>query len=192
MIQDPEAILDRAIGSSDRPNAGEVVLALLQLEKARKADRSSIPAASLMGNWRLYFVTPKKVKLGDRRLSGFYLPSFIPAAISFQPNPDGTIGITNQITIGLIGLKLNGPARYDEKKRLLAFDFTQLEVSVLGKKVYEGKFPGPRQGKNFDDIPIGRLPFFSFFQVTDRFVAARGRGGGLAIWVKATASSVSV
>jgi hypothetical protein len=183
MIQAADAILDRAIGSSDRPNAGEVVLALLQLEKARKADRSPFPPASLMGRWRLYFVTPKKVKLGDRRLSGFYLPSFIPAYISFQANPDSSIGITNEITIGLIGLKLTGPARYDEKKRLLAFDFTQLEVSVLGKKVYEGKFPGPRQGKNFADIPIGRLPFFSFFQVTDQFVAARGRGGGLAIWV---------
>jgi hypothetical protein len=192
MIQAADAILDRAIGKSDRPNASEVVLALLQLEKARKADRSQFPSSSLMGNWRLYFVTPKKVKLGDRRLSGFYLPSFIPAAISFEPNPDGSIGITNQITIGLISLTLTGPARYDEKKRLLAFDFTHLEVSILGQKAYQGKFPGPRQGKNFAEISIGRLPFFSFFQVTDRFVAARGRGGGLAIWVKATASSVSV
>jgi len=39
---------------------------------------------------------------------------------------------------------------------------------------------------NFYDQPIAKLPFFAFFLVTEDFIAARGRGGGLALWVKET------
>jgi predicted nuclease of predicted toxin-antitoxin system len=39
-------------------------------------------------------------------------------------------------------------------------------------------------GKKFMAISIGNLPFFTFFAVADQYIAARGRGGGLAIWVK--------
>ena len=139
-----------------------------------------------MGNWRLFFSSRGKVKLGDARLRGFYLPSWIPAQISFQPSNVAAypIAVTNQITVGLVGLKLSGPAKYSDKKNLMGFDFTQLEVKILGQTVYSGKFPSPREGKVFGDIAIGQLPFFAFFEANDQFIAARGRGGGLAIWVK--------
>ncbi len=181
-------ILETAIApNGSQPPVAAVVGALLQTEKATKQNRQQFPVESLMGCWRLFFVTRGKVKQGDQRLRGFYLPSWIPAQIQFQPSEsdESPIAITNQITIGLVRLKLSGPAKYSEPKNILGFDFTQLEVKILGQTVYRGKFPSPRAEKVFADIAIGKLPFFAFFTVNQQFIAARGRGGGLAIWVKA-------
>ncbi len=186
-------VLQQAVSATgDRPKASAVVTALLEAEKGHKRDRISFASEQLIGNWRLHFSSRGKVKLGDTRLRGFYLPSWIPAQISFQPGDgDAPIAITNEIAIGLVNLKLTGPARFSEKKNLLAFDFTHLEVKILGQRVYDGKFPSPRQGKVFMDLSIGRLPFFTFFIVNEQFIAARGRGGGLAIWVAVGSDRVS-
>jgi hypothetical protein len=59
-----------------------------------------------------------------------------------------------------------------------------LTLKVAGQQVYTGAVPSSRANQNFRDISIGRLPFFAFFAVTPTFIAARGRGGGLAIWVR--------
>jgi hypothetical protein len=187
MPADDFATVLSAVTTSSKPPAAAVVTALLQAEKSTKGDRRQFPAASLMGDWRLCFSTMGKVKLGDKRLRGFYLPSWLPAQIGFAASEvaEYPIGITNQITVGLVSLKLSGPAKFIEKKNLIGFDFTQIEVKILGQTVYNGKFPSPREGKAFGDIAIGKLPFFAFFEVNEQFIAARGRGGGLAIWVKA-------
>lgn len=178
-------LVSRAIAGS-KPTASTIVGALLDTEKSTKQTRRQFPVDSLMGDWRLFFATPGKVKRGDKRLRGFFLPSWIPAQISFQPSDmsDAPIAVTNQITIGLVQLKLSGPAKYLDKKNLMGFDFTHIEVKILGQTVYNGKFPSPRAGKVFGDITIGQLPFFAFFEVNEKFIAARGRGGGLAIWVQ--------
>jgi hypothetical protein len=169
-----------------RPSVTAVTQALLEAEQRTRRDRQQFTEAALIGEWRLCFSTMGKLKLGDQRLRGFYLPGWLPAKIGFATieNSDTPIVITNQITVGLVTLKLSGPAKYSPKRNLLAFDFTQIEVCILGKSVYNGSFPSPRSGKEFMAIPIGKLPFFAFFAVTDRYIAARGRGGGLAIWVK--------
>jgi hypothetical protein len=179
-------VLDQAIAPMNRPAAAAVVSALLQAEQATKRDRLQFDSAQLLGTWRLYFVTSGKVKLGDKRLRGFYLPGFLPASIGFAPGNESPIEVTNQVNVGLVKLKLTGPARYEARKNLVPFDFTRLEVKVLDRSVYQGKFPSPREGQVFREIAIGKLPFFAFFQINDRFIAARGRGGGLAMWVKLT------
>jgi hypothetical protein len=93
--------------------------------------------------------------------------------------------IGNQVQVGLVKLSLTGPARYPGKKNLLGFDFTQLQVSILGQSVYQDAMPGrQRSDAQFERMPIGRLPFFAFFSITPDYIAARGRGGGLAMWVK--------
>jgi hypothetical protein len=187
MPADDVASVLAAATTSSPPNAAAIVTALLQAEKSTKSDRLQFPVASLMGNWRLCFSTMGKVKLGDKRLRGFYLPSWVPAQIGFAASGVEAypISITNQITVGLVSLRLSGPAKFIEKKNLIGFDFTQIAVKILGQTVYNGKFPSPREGKVFADIAIGKLPFFAFFEVNEQFIAARGRGGGLAIWVKA-------
>jgi hypothetical protein len=175
---------------SPRLPGRDLVEALLALEKDTKQQRSRIEVASLIGDWRLAFATSGKIRPSDRRRSGFYWPKITPARISFHPNPESDrpnrppLCIQNQIGLGQLELTLSGFARYLEPKNLLAFDFTQLQVQIFNKTLYQGKFPSQTTAENFAEQPIGKLAFFSFFAVRDRWIAARGKGGGLAIWVK--------
>ncbi|PSB29282.1 hypothetical protein [Stenomitos frigidus] len=176
---------------SDRPTAASVVEALLQAEKTTKRAHQSYPFESLLGNWQLCFATgTRKVRRGGIVLgNGFYVPKLAVAQISFQAESDavalGHGAIGNQVEMGPVRLRFTGPAHYLGKKTLLAFDFTYVQLSVLGKTAYNGPVPGRRvQAEDFYSQSIVDLPFFAFFLVTPNFIAARGRGGGLALWVK--------
>lgn len=177
----------------NRPPAQAVVRALLAAEKAAKQQRSSYPLASLLGQWRLCFTAPRNSHFkGNAAIGkGLYIPQITPAQISFSAlEPDlesdaGKVAIGNQVQVGFVVLRLTGPARYLGKKNLLAFNFTQIQLSLWGQTVYQGGFRGGQaQTENFERQPIAKLPFFAFFLVTESLIAARGRGGGLAIWVR--------
>ncbi len=178
--------------TSDRPAAKEVVKALLQAEKAAKQQRIVYPVESLIGDWRLGFTAPRQAHFqGDVAIGrGFYIPQKIaPARISFHPGEleQSNFQISNQIQFGALLFKLTGPARYLGKKNIMAFDFTQMQLSLFGRAVYSGKF---RSGNttDFSRQPVAKLPFFAFFLVTDNLIAARGRGGGLALWVNVSSN----
>ena len=193
-LMDAESVLMAAAETSPRPTAAATVMALLQTEASIRQTRSQFSESDLLGNWQLHFVSAGKVSLSSKRLRGFFLPSFLPAQIGFKHsdvNDSTPLRITNQVTIGLIQLKFTGPARFESKKNLLGFDFTRIEVIALGQRVYDGAVPSSRINQNFQDISIGKLPFFAFFAVTDGFIAARGRGGGLAMWVKQSESNAT-
>lgn len=186
------AVQDRR---SDRPRAQEVVDALLQAEKAAKQQRLTYPLTSLVGNWRLCFTAPRQahLKSGMALGRGFYVPQIAPAQISFRtlaPSSSQSLGqveVGNQIQFGWLLFKLTGPAQYLGKKNLLAFDFTYMQLLLFSRVIYSGKFrSGNAQAKNFYIQPIAKRPFFAFFLMTEDFIAARGRGGGLALWVKET------
>lgn len=179
---------------SDRPPAAEVVTALLESEKFTKQQQINYPLESLIDSWRLHFVvSPKKSRQrsGIKMGNGFYLPRFVKANISFYPsqadqdlNPN-QLKIGNQLQVGMISFKFNGPAKFLGKKNLLAFDFTQIQVGFLGQTVYSGGFrSGEKKNQEFAQKHIRDLPFFAFFSIDKNYIAARGRGGGLAIWVK--------
>jgi hypothetical protein len=177
-------------GKSDRPPATDLVSALLGVEKLAKQTKLDIPITDLAGEWQLSFATGAKKfknKAGVRLGRGYYFPQFIPASISFTPdqaNPN--IGeIANQVAVGLVRLKLTGPYRYLGKKNLLAFDFIDFEVLILDRVVYQGKMPKKQKiERAFTDKSIADLPFFSFISASNHGIAARGRGGGLALWVR--------
>lgn len=93
------------------------------------------------------------------------------------------LAIANQLQLGAFVLRLTGPAKYLKRKNLLAFDFTQMEIRLFGRRLYSGAFPGRRsEPESFDNQPIAKLPFFTFIVTTDQVLSARGRGGGLALW----------
>lgn len=173
--------------NQQRPNADMIVKALLQAEKNTKQEKIAYPFTSLLGQWRLCFATgTRKVrKRGGIILSkGYYWPKFLTAYISFTATTDTLGEISNQIQLGAFLLKLIGPAKYLGKKNILAFNFTQMQMSLFGRIIYSGSFRSQAQTKNFAEQPVAKLPFFAFFLVTENFIAARGRGGGLALWVK--------
>lgn len=172
--------------SAERPAAQAVVAALLEAEKTAKQQRLVYPVEALLGQWQLRFATGvRKVKRGGITVGrGFYLPSFVQAQIGFQQVSDA-FTISNQIQFGALRFQVFGPAKYLNKKNLLAFDFTQMDLSLAGRSLYRGNFRGGQvENAAFEQKPIGKLPFFSFFLITENLIAARGRGGGLAIWSK--------
>ncbi|MGG6293222.1 hypothetical protein ACQ4M4_02270 [Leptolyngbya sp. AN02str] len=174
----------------DRPSAEAMVQALLATETQAKQERRRYPSSALQGQWRLCFTTGvRKRKQGGIRLgNGFYMPKFSPAYIGFHPALSDAAAegsIRNQIQLGGLKLTLTGPCRYLDKKNLLAFDFTDIHITLLGQTLYQGGIRGGAQKTDmFAQTPIGKLPFFAFFEVSDRYIAARGRGGGLALWIK--------
>ena len=185
-------VLDHAAASlrtkSDRPEAKEVVKALLQAEKAAKQQKLVYPLESLFGQWRLCFTAPKNAhfKSGVALGKGFYVPQIAPAQISLFPSQNlGEARITNSVQFGSLQLKLTGPARYLYKKNLLMFDFTQVEILLFNRAIYSGGFRGGKlKDADFYKRSVAKAPFFAFFRVTEDLIAARGRGGGLALWVK--------
>lgn len=185
-------VLDHAAASlrskSDRPEAKEVVKALLQAEKAAKQQKLVYPLESLFGQWRLCFTAPKNAhfKSGVALGKGLYVPQIAPAQISFHSSQNlGEAGITNSLQFGSLQLKLTGPARYLDKKNLLMFDFTLVEILLFNRAIYSGGFRGGKlKDADFYKRSVAKAPFFAFFRVTEDFIAARGRGGGLALWVK--------
>ncbi|MBW4616229.1 MAG: hypothetical protein KME21_23735 [Desmonostoc vinosum HA7617-LM4] len=177
----------------DRPSAGMLVEALLQAEKAAKQQRLTYSFAALLGQWQLCFVTgTRKVRERGGIIlgKGFYWPKFTPTYISFattQALEETPIKgeVANQVQFGSVLTKLTGPGQYLGKKNLLAFNFTHIQISLFNRVVYDKPFSKAKaQTDNFYNQPIAKLPFFAFFLITEEFIAARGRGGGLALWVR--------
>ncbi len=182
-------ILNQAAKSSDRPTTDAMITALQSAEIAARQEKLVIPFESLLGDWRLCFATgaSKDKQRGGIKLGrGYYLPKFTPASIAFTRNLASSTGTaTNQLSVGGIQVKFTGPCRYPGKKNLLVFDFTQIQFQVFGKTVYQGKIrSGKSSEEDFTQLSIGKLPFFAFFWVGPNGIAARGRGGGLALWVR--------
>ncbi|MEH2271686.1 MAG: hypothetical protein V7K68_25225 [Nostoc sp.] len=176
-----------------RPSAEILVTALLQAEKAAKQQRLTYPFESLLGKWQLCFVTgTKKVREGGGIVlgKGLYVPKFIAIHVSFNATSEKDSGkgeIGNQVKFSPVLLKLTGPVQYLGKKNLLAFDFNYMVISLFGRAVYNRAIrSGKLQTEDFYNQPIAKLPFFAFFLVTEDFIAARGRGGGLAFWIRET------
>ncbi|NEQ46439.1 MAG: hypothetical protein F6K00_24005 [Leptolyngbya sp. SIOISBB] len=170
-----------------RPDGQTTTTALLNLERRAKQQRLSIPAASLLGTWRLCFSAGKQAKFqsGEPVGSGFYIPKLAIARITFARNDESSehsLTVKNELQIGPLTVHFTGPVRYPGKQNLLVFDFTHLQIRCFGIKVYSGKV-GKRDTQAFVDTAISKLPFFAFFVATDDYIAARGRGGGLAIWI---------
>lgn len=190
---DYREILQQAVhayrsGSSDRPRSSLVVAALLQAETAAKRQRLQYPFEGLAGEWRLCYTTgvKKKQRGGISLGKGLYLPFWTPACIGFEPQEQGNQAqISNQIRVGGLTLRFTGPARYLGKKNLLAFDFNHLQILLGNRTLYQGRFHTSKdKTSRFDQRSIAILPFFAFFLVTDELIAARGRGGGLALWLR--------
>ncbi|MEH2196214.1 MAG: hypothetical protein V7K98_26715 [Nostoc sp.] len=176
-----------------RPSTEILVNSLLQAEKSAKHQNLTYPFESLLGKWQLCFATgTKKVREQGGVIlgKGFYVPKFIKIHVSFNANleEDSDRGeICNQVKLGPFSLKLTGPVQYISKKNLLAFDFNQMIISLFGHVLYSRPIrSGKAQTEDFYNQSIAQLPFFAFFLVTEDFIAARGRAGGLAFWIRET------
>jgi hypothetical protein len=174
--------------AGQRPHSKTLTMALLEVERAHRQNRPKFAADALVGEWRLRFTAPKKPRYKDGQPTsrGYYLPGWVTASIGFDR--DGTsdaLTISNQLQLGPLKVRFVGPARLLDKLNLLAFDFVELQCWLANWRVLSLPICGGKQkAADFLAQGIAKHPFFAFFAITEDYIAARGKGGGLALWCK--------
>ena len=85
--------------------------------------------------------------------------------------------IKNSINFGLLNITFTGSAELKGVRPLLAFYFEELKISISNFSIFNKELKKPEDKK---------MPFFSLIGIStkDKWMCARGRGGGLAIWIK--------
>lgn len=187
-------VLESAIQQErqSQPKPQELVTALVNLEKQAKKSKDTVSYEQLVGTWRLCFITgTKKVRQrsGVALGAGRYLPPFLKIDLSYNENTEIELDdckagkVTNSVNFAGLNLTLSGPTKFFPKQKLLAFDFTQIQLKLLGKKLYSGYIQGGQNREAiFYDQPLKKQAFFRYFIIENNYIAARGRGGGLALW----------
>ena len=176
--------------SNPKPNTSEVVTALVAAEKAARQAKTTYSMSDLVGTWQLGFITgtqkarqQAKGALGDGR----FLPRFLNIRITYTAEEEGSDRgiVRNSVTLGPLTFTLAGPIRFYPKTSVLAFDFIHMTVTMTGVELYSGDVRGGRdRAAAFYDLPLKEIAFFTYFAIGDRYIAARGKGGGLALWTK--------
>lgn len=187
-------ILNQAVDREYKsPSAKQTLSALLTAEKDSHRHHHQYQFSQLVGNWQLRFINgtnKSRSQFANLLKDGFYLPSFTPVKIAYTPASETQIDLNrgrviNTVSVGLVKFTIEGPCKFIEKKNILAFDFTYLTMFILGAKIYTQNIRGGKDSdESFFSQNLNQQAFFSYFLVTDKFIAARGRGGGLALWQK--------
>jgi len=144
---------------------------LLQLEQQARRSGSGVEADALQGCWQLELVWPK----GQQRASAFsgWLLRGLSARLEIGVDPEGLL-LSNAVNLGAVELRFRGRGRLEGKRPLLLFSFEQLQLSLGGWRLVERTLPAPAPQ---------RMPFFALIhRDPSGWLAARGRGGGLALW----------
>ena len=172
------------------PSSSQVVNALLKLEKTPENEQDSYCLSNLAGSWNLRFITGTKKtrqKAGIILGTGKYIPKLIKIQITYKTESStANIGqVINFVKLAFCELSLTGPIRFLPQTRILAFDFTYLKISVWGLNLYQGYIQnGVEREKLFAEKELKYQAFFKYFLIKDNFIAARGKGGGLALWTR--------
>jgi hypothetical protein len=187
--------LDQAIEFLTTPSATPpapeaVVEALLMAEKTAKQTKVRHVYPQLLGTWRLGFITGTKrsrQRAGVILGAGRFLPKWVKIQLSYSQLDSGQERgtVQNSVELGPLVLILTGSTQFWQKTNILAFDFTRMKVSLSGLKLYEGYIRGGRDREaRFYEQSLKEQAFFTYFLVENRCIAARGRGGGLALWTR--------
>ena len=189
-----------------KPKPANVVSALLTIEKQHRKEKKSFQYEDLLGYWRLGFVSgTKKVRSRPNALpvkkpgSGRFLPNWVTVEIAYSKRifseakastntssePNVRLNsVKNSVTLGPVQLCLTGPTRFRPKPNALAFDFTNIAVSLGDWTPYSGAVRGGDDLAKFKAQSLKDQAFFTFFIVEEQYIAARGKGGGLALWTR--------
>ncbi|WP_299415702.1 hypothetical protein [Acaryochloris sp. IP29b_bin.148] len=192
-VQATKAVLT---GSTPKLPPQTLLRSLLEREKMAQVQPSPT-FAQFIGTWQLCFVTGthKPHQQKERMIgNGFYIPRWVTMQIVYSPGNPTNYGpqtsdkvgqIANQVHWGGLSLSLTGPARCWAKKNIMAFDFTRIEFKAFGKTLYQGFIRGGQAGEQeFWQGHVRTQAFFVYYLIHQQVLAARGRGGGIALWAK--------
>jgi len=145
---------------------------LLALEARVRRAGTGLQVGDLLGCWRLEQIWVK----GSASPSPFSagLLRSLQARLELEPGLEGGLLISNAVSLGGLELRFRGVARLLGPRPLLQFSFDRLQLSLAGRVLLQRPLPAP---------PPRREPFFALIaRDPSGWLAARGRGGGLALW----------
>ena len=164
---------------------------LLKLEQVSRRQGTGLVAADLIGTWRLQRVWPRQGGEPSGPSSALLRglgarleinATGVPAADLDSPRPgparapglgEGELGLVNAVRLGLLELRFEGRARLAGPRPLLWFGFDQLQLRFGSQVLLQRSLP---------PAAAQRQPFFALIDKRSGWLAARGRGGGLALW----------
>jgi len=165
--------------------------ALQVLEQVARREGSDLKSSDLAGLWRLERVWSR----GQRQptpLAGVALralgaslrieaepgagpDSGLDTGLDTGPKIPPGLKLTNAVKLGPLELRFQGPGWLEGRRPLLRFQFDHLEIRAGQWLLLQRSLPAPdpRRGAFFALIASG---------AEGRWLAARGRSGGLAVW----------
>ncbi len=150
---------------------------LLDLEALARTEGSGIDFPSLIGLWRFALVWKKGIDKEDS-ISSSLLRLFT-ASLELRENnhEPRKFNIVNSIEFGALSIRFIGFGELKETQPLLKFFFETIELK-LGSNILFSRLLNIPDEKN--------RPFFALIAIEEsgRWLSARGRGGGLALWLK--------
>jgi hypothetical protein len=151
---------------------------LLALERRSGKGGSGLGPDDLIGTWRLERLWSKG-RTEPSRAAGTALRA-LSACLGLEEARDGGLRLSNTIALGPLKLCFHGAAELRGRRPLLVFQFQTLRLSLAGYPLWTLSLPATTPG---------REPFFALIasqrtRNEQRWLAARGRGGGLALWVR--------
>jgi hypothetical protein len=151
---------------------------LLALEKSSGKGGSGLGRDDLIGTWRLDRLWSKG-RTDPSHAAGTALRA-LSACLGLEDGKDGGLRLSNTIALGPLKLRFQGPAELRGRRPLLVFQFQTLRLSLAGHPLWTLSLPRATPG---------REPFFALIASQRNrgegcWLAARGRGGGLALWVR--------
>ncbi|MFN9932631.1 MAG: hypothetical protein ACK55R_06700 [Cyanobacteriota bacterium] len=153
--------------------------ALLALERQVRQGGSGLDRDRLAGVWRLQQVWPRR---GTRPTNfAAALLRGLEATLEIHPAAAERLALVNRVRLGPLELRFEGEGDLQGRRPLLSFGFARLQLRLGERVLIERPLPDPepRRRPFFALIGTGSLP------AGTRWLAARGRGGGLALWSRA-------
>lgn len=152
---------------------------LLTLEQRSRRQGSGIGTGDLAGVWRLDALWSKR---GAAPLTGAAaLLRSLQASLAIEVDSQGELHLRNSVQLGPLQLRFLGPGQLRGRRPLLVFCFERWQLG-WGRQVWAAGAlakPAPQRQPFFALIACGQT---SNGEAAQHWLAARGRGGGLALW----------
>jgi len=152
---------------------------LINLESISQKDGSGICSEDLIGIWKLNFVWKKGSKEIDNISSSILqvLSAKLELKKNNSHNDNFDFNIRNSISFGILSIIFCGKASLKGTRPLMLFFFEKLIINIGSFTLFNKSLEKPEEKL---------MPFFSLIAISkeNNWMCARGKGGGLAIWIK--------
>jgi len=160
------------------PNDLPEIKEIKKLEKISQKEGSGIVYEELLGIWMFQYVWKKGADEIDNISSTILQVLSARLELNKKDSQNNlNFEIKNSISFGLLNIIFTGSASLKGIRPLLPFYFENFKVNIGNFSIINKSIKKPKERE---------MPFFSLIGISkaDKWMCARGRGGGLAIWIR--------